>query len=268
MDALIAVIMGLIQGITEWLPVSSTGHLVFAQELADIPPEEMIFFNLTLHAATLLSVSFYLRRELRHVIPSMFRDIARMTADDLKARKIGWYALLATLPIIVAGLIESMFLGELFSSPAPTAVALLITGAMLWAAEAPRLRKQREDLRLKDAAIIGCFQAISVLPGVSRSGTTISAGCYLGFKREFVATFSFMLSIPAIILAFAYGAVFLGQYQADWASVIIAAVVAAVTGVFALRWLFEQIRRYRLRWFAAYCWIVGAGALLLLAIYG
>jgi undecaprenyl pyrophosphate phosphatase UppP len=77
-----------------------------------------------------------------------------------------------------------------------------------------------------------------------------------------------MLSIPAIILAFAYGAVYLGQYQADWASVVIAAVVAAVTGVLALKWLFKQVQRYRLRWFAAYCWIVGTGALLLVAIYG
>jgi len=266
MDLIAAILMGLIQGVTEWLPVSSTGHLVFAQELMRIPPEEMIFFNLVLHAATLVSVTFFLRKDLKEIIPSMFRKVEGMGAEELKSRKIGWLALLATIPIVIAGLIEGFYLEDLFSSPAPTAVALLITGAMLWVAEMPRLRKQRDDLRLKDAAIIGCFQAVSVIPGISRSGTTMSSGCYLGFKREFVATFSFLLSIPAVILAFVYGAVFLEQYQADWGSVAVAAAVAAVSGVLALRWLFVQIQKYRLRWFAAYCWAIGASALLMLIV--
>lgn len=239
-----------------------------AQEIVSIPPQEMIFFNLVLHAATLVSVTFFLRRELKRVIPAMFRRRSGMDKDALGARRIGWYALIATVPIAIAGLIESMFLKELFSSPAPTAVALLFTGAFLWTAEAPRLRKQRDDLRLKDAAIIGTFQAVSVIPGISRSGATISAGCYLGFKRDFVATFSFMLSIPAIILAFSYGVLTMGAYQTDWPNFLIAALVASVTGVLALRWLLEQVKRYRLRWFAAYCWALGAAVLLLLAVYG
>ena len=268
MDVLTAALMGLIQGITEWLPVSSTGHLLFAQKLAGIHPEEMIFFNLVLHAATLLSVSFFLRKDLKRIVPSMFRRKEGMGADEFGARRIGWFALLATVPIAIAGIIESLFLKELFSSPAPTAVALLITGVMLWVAENPGLRKERKDLRLKDAAIIGCFQAISVVPGISRSGTTISAGCYLGFKRDFVATFSFMLSIPAIILAFSYGVLFLGQHPVDGGSIAIGAAIAAITGVLALKWLFGQIQRFRLRWFAAYCWVVGAATLLLLAIFG
>jgi len=267
MDVLIAALMGLIQGITEWLPVSSTGHLLFAQELVKIDPAEMIFFNLVLHAATLLSVCFYLREDLAKVIPSMFRRKELLVDEELKARKTGWYALLATVPVAVAGIIEGLYLDLFFSTALPTAAALLITGSMLWAAENPGLRKQREDLRLKDAAIIGCFQAISVVPGISRSGTTISAGCYLGFKRDFVATFSFMLSIPAIILAFAYGALFLGQYQVDATGFAVGAIVAAVTGVLALRWLFVQIQKFRLRWFAAYCWAIGMAALLLLLVF-
>lgn len=266
MDLFTAIILGLIQGVTEWLPVSSTGHLVFAQKLMDIPTEEMVFFNLIMHAATLISVTFYLRKDLRKIIPAMFRKAEGMGAEEQRSRKIGWLALLATVPIVIAGIIEGLYLKEFFSSAAPTAVALLITGAILWTAEMPRLRKQREDLRLKDAAIIGCFQAISVIPGISRSGTTISSGCYLGFKREFVATFSFLLSIPAVILAFIYGIVFLEQYEIDWGGAAVAAAVAAVTGVLALKWLFGQIQKYRLRWFAAYCWAIGACALLTLFI--
>lgn len=252
---------------TEWLPVSSTGHLVFAQSLAGIPTEEKVFFGLIMHAATLVSVTIYLRRDLAKIIPSMFRSVKVMDGEGLKNRRVGWFALFATIPIIFTGLIEGLYLEQLFT-PLATAVALLITGAILWTAEMPRLRRQRSDLRMKDAAIIGCFQAISVIPGISRSGTTISSGCFLGFKREFVATFSFLLSIPAVILALLYGAFFLEPYEADWGIVAAAAIVAAVSGVLALRWLFVQIQKFRLRWFAAYCWAIGATVLVALFLVG
>jgi undecaprenyl-diphosphatase len=266
MDLITALLMGLVQGLTEWFPVSSTGHLVFAQTLVGISTEEMIFFNLIMHAATLVSVTFFMRRELRKIIPLMFRRSEGLDEESINNRRIGRFALIATIPIVITGLIEGLFLHDLFSSPAPTAVALLFTGAMLWAAEMPRLRKGRSDLRMKDAAMIGIFQSISVIPGISRSGSTTASGCYLGFKREFVATFSFLLSIPAVILAFAYGAVFLEKDWTDWAYVAAAAAVAAVTGVIALRLLFVQIQKFRLRWFAAYCWAVGAAVLVILFV--
>lgn len=267
MDFIIAIIMGLIQGITEWLPVSSTGHLVFAQQLTHIRPEEMVLFDLVLHAATLAAVTFFLRRELMRIIPAMFRGKEKLDAEGMRSRKIGWFALVATIPVAIAGIIESKFLAEIFSTATPTAIALLVTGMMLWFAETPRLRKQRDDMRLKDAMIIGLFQAVAVLPGISRSGSTISSGCYLGFRRDLVAIFSFLLSIPAILLALAYGLAFLGQYEIDWTSTIVAAVVAAITGVIALRWLFGLIQKYKLRWFAGYCWALGLAVLALVVIF-
>ena len=265
---MIAALMGLIQGITEWLPVSSTGHLVFAQQLLHINSEEMILFDLVLHAATLVSVTIFLRNDLRRIIPAMFRGKDKLDAEGIRSKRLGWFAIIATIPIALAGIIESKFLKEIFSSVAPTAIALLVTGLMLWVAETPRFRKQKSDLKLKDAMIIGLFQSISVLPGISRSGSTIASGCYVGLRRDLVAIFSFLLSIPAILLALAYGVAFLGQYEVDWISVIVGAAIAAVTGVIALKWLFGQIQKFRLRWFAAYCWMVGAGALLLLAMFG
>ncbi len=265
MDLLTGVILGLIQGITEWLPVSSTGHLVIAQQIAHIPPEDLVFFNLVLHAATLASVTFYLRKELMKVVPAMFGRGDRNNADFRRNGKLGWYVLLATIPVAIAGLIESMYLKAVFSQIAVTAVGLVITGALLWIAEAKRLRKERDEIGLKDAIEIGCLQAISVVPGISRSGTTISAGCYLGFKREILATFSFMLSIPAIILAFGYGAATINNLSADIVTTLVSAVVAGVTGVIALRWLFKQIQGFRLRWFAVYCWLAVLGIIVLIA---
>ena len=267
MDLLSAIIIGLIQGITEWIPVSSTGHLVFAEQLLQMRSEEMVLFTLVLHAATLMAVTFFLRKELIRIIPAMFRDKSKLDEEGARSRRLGWFALIATIPVAIAGIIESRFLEEIFSTALPTAVALLVTGAMLWVAETPSLRKERADLGFRDAMIIGCFQAISVLPGISRSGSTISAGCYLGFRRDVVAIFSFLLSIPAIILALAYGLAFLEDNQTDWTSTIVAAIVAGVTGVLALKWLFGLIQQRKLRWFAIYCWVVGIVAIALILVY-
>lgn len=266
MDPLSAILMGLIQGITEWLPVSSTGHLVLAQGVLNIPAEEMVLFDLILHAATLVSVSFFLRKELARIIPAMLRSKERLDEGGLRSRRLGWFALLATIPVAIAGIVESRFLEEIFSSVLPTALGLLFTGMLLWTAEMQRFRKERSDMGPLDALIIGCFQAAAVLPGISRSGSTIASGCYRGFSRDLVATFSFLLSIPAIILAVAYGVAFLKEYQADWANMAIAAVVAGVSGVLALRWLFGLIQKHRLRWFAAYCWAIGLTALAYVAM--
>ena len=267
MDLLIAIFLGLIQGITEWIPVSSTGHLVFAQQILQLKSEEMVLFDLVLHAATLASVTFFLRKELKRIIPSMFRDRAKLDEDGIRARRLGWFAVIATIPIAIAAIIESRFLNQIFSSALPTAVALLFTGLMLWVAETPSLRREKSDMGLRSALMIGLFQAVAVLPGISRSGSTISAGCYLGFRRDVVAIFSFLLSIPAIILALAYGFAFLGEHQTDWTGTIVAAVVAAVTGVLALKLLFKVIQKRRLRWFALYCWAAGLVAIALILIY-
>ena len=264
MDLFIAIFLGLIQGITEWIPVSSTGHLVFAQQIFQLKSEEMVLFDLVLHAATLASVTFFLRKELKRIIPAMFRDRAKLDEDGTRARRLGWFAVIATIPIAIAGIIESQFLNQIFSSALPTAVALLFTGLMLWVAETPSLRKERSEMGLRSALTIGLFQAVAVLPGISRSGSTISAGCYLGFRRDVVAIFSFLLSIPAIILALAYGFAFLGEHQTDWIGTIVAAIVAAVTGVLALKWLFKVIQKHRLRWFAIYCWGAGLVAIALI----
>jgi len=233
----------------------------------DLKPEEMVLFDLILHAATLASVTFFLRKELKRIIPSMFRDRGKLDEDGVRARRLGWFAIIATIPIAIAGIIESKFLIQIFSSALPTAIALLFTGLMLWVAETPRLRKERSEMGLRSAMTIGLFQAVSVLPGISRSGSTISAGCYLGFRRDVVAIFSFLLSIPAIILALAYGFAFLGEHQTDWIGTIVAAIIAGVTGVLALKWLFKVIQKHRLRWFALYCWAAGLVAIALILMY-
>lgn len=264
MEIVAAIILGLIQGLTEWLPVSSTGHLVLAQELLHIPAAESVMFDLSVHAATLLSVVVFLRTDLARIVGSMLKRKEALDDSCLASRRLGWLALLATVPALFTGLLLSGYLEQVFT-PTATAVALLVTGAMLWVAEMPKLRKERKDIGVKDAIIIGCFQAASVVPGISRSGSTIASGCYLGFGRQLVAVFSFVLSIPIIIAALVYGSISIGDAQMDAIPTIAAAIVAFVVGLLALKLLFGLIRKFRLRVFSAYCWAVGALVLFLVS---
>lgn len=266
MDFISAILLGLIQGITEWLPVSSTGHLVLAQKVMNISTTQTVMFDLILHIATLCSVLIFLRKELKNIARAMFTEKNKLNESGIRSRRLGSFTILATIPIILVGLIAANHLNDIFT-PEATAVALLITGVILWLAEIPRLRKDRKELNLKDAIIIGCLQAISIAPGISRSGTTISGGCYRGLNRELVAVFSFLLSILAIAAAAVYGLAFADDFQIDWLPTLAAAIVAFIAGLIVLRWLFEMIKKFKLRMFSVYCWAIGAISLILLTIY-
>lgn len=263
MDLLEAILLGLVQGVTEWLPVSSSGHLVFFEEILGINQEDHVLFNLILHAATLVSVSVFLRQDLKRILGAFLVSRENRNAETNRNRRLGWFAIVATVPAAATGLIANDHI-EAVVSPITAAVALLITGFLLWFAEMPKLRKERTDLGLKDALIMGGFQAFSIIPGISRSGSTISSGAYLGLARELLAVFSFLMSIPLILAAILYGFFVLESSAVDWGITIVGAFVAAVSGYLALKWLFEIIKKHRLRLFSVYCWAVGSVAIVLL----
>jgi len=263
MDLLEAILLGLVQGITEWLPVSSSGHLVFFEEMLGIDQEEHVLFNLILHAATLISVSVFLRRDLKKILGAFLVSREKRNAETSRYRRLGWFAIIATVPAAATGLIANDHI-EVVMSPITAAVALLITGFLLWFAEMPKLRKERTDLNLKDAVIMGCFQAFAIIPGISRSGSTISSGAYRGLARELLAIFSFLMFIPLILASIVYGFFVLESSAIDWGITLVAAFVAAVSGFLALTWLFDIIKKHRLRLFSVYCWAVGSVAIILL----
>lgn len=263
MDLLEAILLGLVQGVTEWLPVSSSGHLVFFEEILGIDQEDHVLFNLILHAATLVSVSAFLRRDLRRILGAFLAKRESRDAETDRHRRFGLYAVIATVPAAATGLIANDHIDAIVS-PVTAAVALLITGFLLWFAELPKLRRGRSDLSLKDALIMGGFQAFSIVPGISRSGSTISSGAYLGLAREMLAVFSFLMSIPLILAGVLYGLFVLESSAVDWGMTFAGALVAAVSGYLALTWLFDIIKKYRLRIFSVYCWAVGCVAIALL----
>jgi len=252
MDYVHAVILGVVQGIAEFLPISSSGHLVIAdavlQQLAGTTtPRESATMGIALHFGTLLSIFVVYRRELLALLGNW---------------RLMMLIVVATIPVVVVGLSLKDYVDQAFGSPLLAGAALLVTAAFLMAGRA--LQKTGHDLSSLDrrsATIIGIFQAIAIVPGISRSGSTIAAGMACGLTREHAARFSFLIAIPAIggaavmeLKGFVTGEeTFHGS---PW-PVLLGTVVSFFVGVVALRWLIRIVVADRLHLFAIYCVIVG-----------
>ena len=261
MDFIEALLLGIVQGLTEWLPVSSSGHLVIAQELLGMSADEHLLFDLMVHLGTVLAVCAYFRRELHGILAAMF---SRRGEDGRTAelRKLGYMILLGTVPIAVVGILVSGEVEEVFTMRM-VGVALIVNAAVLVAAERRASASVRKSIRPADALVIGIFQAAAILPGISRSGFTISGGLFRGVEKEAAATFAFLLSVPALLGAFAYGAATLDTHGTEASIMIVGLVSAFVVGIAAIDLLLRMIRSRRLWVFGAYCVALGAVALAL-----
>lgn len=265
MDILQAIIIGLVQGLTEFLPVSSSAHLIFAQQalgLSDVG----LAFDVLLHVGTLLAVVTYFYSDIINMIRGFFlslidlkdgRFMEEMRRDPYK--KLAWLTIAATIPVGIVGVLFNDLVESLFTGLTVPAFFLLITGCLLYVSQ--RMNTGRIDLSritLKEALIMGCGQALAVLPGLSRSGTTIAAGLFSGLDKEFAAKFSFILSIPAILGAGIFQLKDLSGGSVEIGACIAGFIVAAVSGYLAISFLLNLIREKSLDIFAYYCWIVGA----------
>lgn len=272
MDAMQAVMLGIIQGLTEFLPISSSGHLVLFQRLFGIT-EPALFFNISVHVGTLLAVILFFRKEIQNIIGALIGGTGRvvrkeaglgeiMAEDDVR---MGVLIVVGSVPTAILGLLFHEAADLLFSSVAIVGWMLIVTGTFLWITRwVSKEGEGMEGLATRNAFIIGTVQGLAILPGISRSGATISAGLFLGLNRETAARYSFLLSIPAILGAEMLA---LKDVTSETAGVnlttLAGAVTAAITGYCALVFLLFVIRKGRLHMFAPYCWLVGAGALIL-----
>jgi undecaprenyl-diphosphatase len=269
-----AAVLGLVQGLTEFVPVSSSAHLVLVPFLLRWPVPDLSF-DVAVHLGTAVGVIVYFARDLASMLAGAGRWAFRSgsEADAGSARLLG-LLVIGSLPagiagIILEGLFEDVFTGRqaVDDVGAPvTALFLLGTAALLWIAEAVHARREEartrtlEDLRVGDALLVGVFQALAIAPGISRSGATIGAGIFRGLRREAAARFSFLLSIPAILGA---GIVALPDVPAgtDWTPIAMGAAVAAVTGFAAIAFLLRYLRTRTMRPFAGYCVLFAAVSL-------
>ncbi len=240
-----SLLLGALQGLTEFLPVSSSGHLVLLQAwLGDVFAfaDSAVAFDLALHVGTLLPVIFFYRRDLEAIVMHPRREWSLIV-------QLG----LATLPTVVIGLGLRDVFEELFHTVPAVAVAMLFTGVLLASTRWSEARSGRVTMNIGRAIIIGCAQGLAITPGVSRSGTTIAVALLLGVGREEAARFSFLMSIPAIAgaaLLVAKDGVPFGREQAI--PLALGFVTAAVVGYAALRWLVFIVKRGRLYRFAWY----------------
>jgi len=262
MDLIEALILGIVQGLTEWLPVSSSGHLVIAQELLGLATEENLLFDLVVHLGTVLAVCVYFRKELAGIVKALVTPRSRRGEREEALRKLGLLALLATVPVAVIGVLLTDYIDEIFSITLVGA-ALLLNAAILFTAERTARKGTKKAAGTLDAVVVGLFQAVSILPGVSRSGSTLSGGMFRGIEKEAAATFAFIVSVPALLGATVYGFATLDSYDADIVTMLVGAGAAFLVGIVSIDYLLKAVRTSRLWMFSAYCAALGATVLLL-----
>ena len=262
MNYLESIILGVVQGLTEFLPVSSSGHLQIAKELLGVEIVENLTFDVTLHAATVLSTIVVLRKQIWDLVRGLLR-FERNSQTEYIAKIV-----LSMIPIGIVGFAFKDQLNAMLSSSVIMLIVgemLLVTAALLTFAARAKER-EKSELSWRDAWIIGCAQAVAAMPGLSRSGTTIATGLLLGNKREVVAQFSFLMVLPPIL-----GEALLDLIKSSGeaaATSISAGVMAAgfvsafVTGCLACRFMLGIVRRGKLTWFEAYCAVAVAVAIL------
>lgn len=252
-----AVILGAIQGLTEFLPVSSSGHLVIGSELLNFQ-EQGVVFDVFLHLGTLLSVVVVFRHEILNMVKALYLYPAGDRSPSVKQFFL-WdvYIVIATLPAVVVGLFFKDQIELLFSSVFIAYCMLLVTGTIMIIAQF--LPDKKEPITWWRSILVGCTQAMAILPGLSRSGSTIFTGMLLGIPRETIARFSFIMSIPAILGA----AVLQSRSLIDnppaadvWVNLLAGTGMSAIAGYLAIKLLLDIIKRNRLQWFGYYCFIV------------
>ncbi len=262
MSILQAILLGLLQGAAEFLPVSSSGHLVIVPWLLGWNSPTLTF-DTVVHLGTLIAVMIYFFRDILSLLHAWWHSIRARRIETTEAR-LAWLLLASSVPGGLLGYLLDDWFERMFSAPVIAAGLLLVTGALLVASE--RLSKRDRSLdkmTLADAIWVGLAQAFAIAPGISRSGATISAGLLRGLKRDDAARFSFLLGIP-IIAASAVFQLLKTTFDASSAEMlylVLGFVAALASGYFAIRFLLKYVRSHSLRPFAYYCWALGVLAL-------
>ena len=268
-----ALILGMVQGLTEFLPISSSAHLVIVPELLGV--ESSLEFDTLLHVGTLIAVISYFRSDVIAMIKAFCSSLADIPRGRFKEeirndqfKRLAWLILVGTIPAGLMGILLKDFFESLFSSVSAVGFFLLITGFILWGVERmPRGEKKTKEISFTNSLIVGIAQGCAIAPGISRSGATIATSLYLGFDREMAARFSFLLSIPAIL-----GAALIqlkdltAGFDISTGSFVGGLISAMIFSYLAIKFLMGYIKKHSLVIFAYYCWTVGIITLILTVV--
>ena len=265
MDILQGIIIGIVQGLTEFLPVSSSAHLVFVQNLLGV--ESSLAFDTFLHLGSLIAVLWFFRYDIYKMLKSWWLSLGDILQGRFREgfyddpyKRLAWYVIMATIPVGIVGLlfedsVDALFSGALYVP----AFFLFVTGTILYLSQRkPSGNINYNNITKKEALFMGLGQACAILPGLSRSGTTIAAGLTIGLDKEFAAKFSFILSIPAILGAFLLQAKDIGSaMDANFLPVILGFIASIIAGYMAIKWMLDLVQNRNLDIFSYYCWLMG-----------
>lgn len=260
MNELVALLLGVVQGLTEFLPVSSSGHLELAKALfqADFVAKDSLLFTITLHGATALSTLVFFRKDIGFI----FKEL--LTFKPSPSFYFSLHIIISMIPAVIVGLFLEDLITQLFDQNILLVGAmLLLTGVLLGLAD--RAKSTLKDINAKSAFIIGLLQAVAILPGISRSGATIATAVLLGIDKEKAARFSFLMVVPLIVGSMAKSILDADSIEADTSllPLIIGFIAAFFTGLAACKWMINIVKKAQLKYFGWYCFIIGTLALIL-----
>jgi undecaprenyl-diphosphatase len=266
MDALQAIVLGIAQGLTEFLPVSSTAHLRLIPAFAgwDDPGTA---FTAVVQLGTMAAVLLYFRHDLWNIARAWLRSLRDPEARGTLDARLGWYLIIGTIPISILGLLFKDKIETDARQLVLIGIALIVLGIVLEIAEkVGRKQREIESLTLRDGILIGCAQALALVPGVSRSGSTITAGLFLGFERASAARYSFLLSVPAVVLSGLFELKDVGNGGgAGPVPTIIATLFAFLVGYASIAWFLKYLARHPVTVFVVYRVVLGVVVLALVA---
>ena len=269
MSPIQALVLGIVQGLTEFIPISSSAHLVLIPAVLGwhFSPDAAFVFDVLVQLGTLSAVVIYFREELSELIGQAIGGILRRRPFEEPMSRLAWLLVLATVPAIIAGLLLKDLVEQAFSNPIAVSGFLLLTASWLEISERMGGRARRfTDLSAADALWIGLAQATALFPGVSRSGATIGAGLARDLDRTSAARFSFLMSIPVMLGASVIAArdlIGIAELRQLIVPLIVGFLAAAVVGYISIRWLLAYLSTHGLRLFVAYCAIVGIAGITL-----
>jgi len=264
-----ALILGIIQGLTEYIPVSSTAHLILVPWLLgwNFDPNAKVVFDILVQWGTLVGVIIYFWRDILQILRAVFSGLAHRRPFETFDARLGWLVVVATIPAVIAGLFIKKYLVQLYEMYILISIVLMLGGLLMLAAE--RFGKRTRDLKQMtwlDSLIVGVWQILAMIPGVSRSSATISGGMLRDFNREDAARFSFLMSIPALLGAGVIAIKDLlevpGLLTSLAAPLLVGFLAAAITGYFSIRWLLGYLKTRSLSVFIIYRLVFGGLCLI------
>ncbi len=271
MHLLQAVIMGLIQGLTEFLPVSSSGHLVLTSSLYKYFTNtefmqgggEEVFFDIILHLGTLLAVLIFFKEDIVKITKAFINACIKRDFSDTEA-KLGLFIIIGTFFTIIVAYPLKIISEKLINLPCIVGIFIFLTGCILYTGEfvAEKIKVKTDKMDMKKAILIGLAQGIASIPGISRSGSTISTGVFLGLDRVSCARYSFLLSIPIIIGASMFYPVLELDFRDiagyNWIAIITGFFISFISGFLCVKYFLKFLAKHSMKVFAYYCWIAGA----------